>query len=474
LSQQSSFSQSALLPGDSGVTTPSWVSHAGAGPSDPYFNPPFVNDVQFKDRGFLNNVIHFTKKHMDENLVSAAKNHIMAHLEFGSCLADYPGLNQRYNRIRQLEDVDVWKGRENPGYVAPTRVRFVNYFTISTGRVSKPKSPGSSPGLEPSTASTLTTTATPATDASRRDPSDTKSGPLTPRISIADPDGGQPKILELSSPNPEEISDQPPAYSLEQPPATATPTPTSTSTDPTSPAPADVKTSTPSRAIDPHADLHLPAIPDLPSPPTPLDLSQYPDPAARKQAEKEYKSALKTYDQAVKSRDKVLAERTKLVEKSKSKAEKDAAKEAAKLAKEAAKKEAQAAKDQAKREQAALKDQQKKAKEEAKRIAKQTSELEKQASKDGADRKKKERKFCMLPRKTNGERDSAWVEVYMEGVDEVGAHCGLFFPGPHYEKLVGDVGGRIVGWVQEDASRRAIDEMEAGLESIQMVDLDLD
>jgi hypothetical protein len=438
------------------------VSHAGAGPSDPYFNPPFLNDVQFKDRGFLNNVIHFTKKHMDENLVSAAKNHIMAHLEFGSCLADYPGLNQRYNRIRQLEDVDVWKGRENPGYVEPTRVRFVNYFTISTGRVTKPTSPALSPGPE---ASALTTAASSAMHPSQQDLSQSKSGPLTPRISIEDPDGGQPKILELSSPIREESSDQPPAYSLEHPSATATATatPTSTSAHPASPSPADVNSSTTDRATDPYAHLNLPGIPDAPSPPTPLDLSQYPDPTARKQAEKEYKSALKAYDQAVKSRDKVLAERTRLIEKSKSKAEKDAAKEAAKLAKETAKREAQAAKDQ-----------QKKAKEEAKRLAKQTSVIEKQASREEADKKKKERKFCMLPRKTNGERDSAWVQVYMEGVDEVGAHCGLFFPGPHYEKLVGDVGGRIVSWVQEDATRRTIDEMDAGLEGIQMVDLDLD
>ena len=53
----------------------------------------------------------------------------------------------------------------------------------------------------------------------------------------------------------------------------------------------------------------------------------------------------------------------------------------------------------------------------------------------------------MLPGKINGAavgQDPTWVQVYMEGVDEVGAHCGLFFPGPHYEKLVGDVGSRIV------------------------------
>jgi hypothetical protein len=45
----------------------------------------------------------------------------------------------------------------------------------------------------------------------------------------------------------------------------------------------------------------------------------------------------------------------------------------------------------------------------------------------------------------------------MEGVDEVGAHCGLFVPrAPHYEALVGDVGERIAGWVGEDASRRVV------------------
>jgi hypothetical protein len=44
----------------------------------------------------------------------------------------------------------------------------------------------------------------------------------------------------------------------------------------------------------------------------------------------------------------------------------------------------------------------------------------------------------------------------MEGVDEVGAHCGLFFSGPQYESLVGNVGERIGKWVEEDAERRAI------------------
>lgn len=419
------------------------MSHAGAGPSDPYFNPPFVNDVQFKDRGFLNNIIHFTKKHMDENLVSAAKNHIMAHLEFGSCLADYPGLNNRYNRIRQLEDVDIWKGRDNPGYVEPTRVRFVNYFTISTGRIPKPKSPSLSPdpSLRPeasTTTTTLTSTNTNTTPASQPH-SDVKSGPPTPRISIEDhSDGTRPEILQLIDAVPEEGEDEPPAYTLQHPaPAAATNTTTSASDTPTSPP-----------STDPLPELNLPPIPSPPQPPVPLDLSQYPDPTIRKQAEKESKRAQKAYDQAVKSRDKILSERTKLIEKAKAKA----AKEAAKSAKDKAK-------DQAKKD----KEDQKRKAEESKRLAKLGPEVEE---------KKKERKFCMLPRKTNGERDSAWVQIYMEGVDEVGAHCGLFFPGPHYEKLIGEVGGRIVGWVQEDASRRAILDLEGGMEAIEMVDLD--
>ncbi len=76
------------------------------------------------------------------------------------------------------------------------------------------------------------------------------------------------------------------------------------------------------------------------------------------------------------------------------------------------------------------------------------------------DKPKKDKKFCMLPPEYAGKRDKCWIRVYMEGVDEVGAHCGLFFQGPQYESLVGDVGARIESWVQEDATRRAADGEE--------------
>ena len=64
---------------------------------------------------------------------------------------------------------------------------------------------------------------------------------------------------------------------------------------------------------------------------------------------------------------------------------------------------------------------------------------------------KRDRKFCMLPaRNHDGQVDPCWVRVFMPGVDEVGAHCGLFFvDGGRYEWFVNDVAERIEGWVEE-------------------------
>lgn len=70
-------------------------------------------------------------------------------------------------------------------------------------------------------------------------------------------------------------------------------------------------------------------------------------------------------------------------------------------------------------------------------------------------KKKRERRFCILPRDKS---DKCWVKVEMKGVDEVGAHCGLFFVGEVYERLVGDVAARIEEWVGDETSRRLAEE----------------
>lgn len=71
--------------------------------------------------------------------------------------------------------------------------------------------------------------------------------------------------------------------------------------------------------------------------------------------------------------------------------------------------------------------------------------------------KKRERHFCLLP---HDPENNCWVKVPMDGVDEVGAHCGIFVPGPVYERLVGDVAGRVEAWVGEEVSWRVAGESE--------------
>lgn len=64
--------------------------------------------------------------------------------------------------------------------------------------------------------------------------------------------------------------------------------------------------------------------------------------------------------------------------------------------------------------------------------------------------------FCNLPPKDSlGQRDPTWVEMFMEDVDEVGAHCGMFFVDQRYEKFVGDVADRIEEWIKTDLALRA-------------------
>ncbi|KAK4251101.1 hypothetical protein C7999DRAFT_28421 [Corynascus novoguineensis] len=399
---------------------------------DPYFNPPFPNDVAFVDRGWFRNIIHFATKHKEENLVYAAANHIVSHLEFGACLADYSGLKSRYNRLRRLEDVDNWSQPEE------VRVRFVNYYTVSTGTIKNPRI--SSEFASPKDPNTLGETG----ESSREigslasDQQNLAEGDRvkTPRISIEDySDGSGKASLEVLEPIPEpELG---PIHEIEPEPESTIKSDLSESsvqhendirkTGPTSANDRALPEDDPS-----YQDQNLTPIPSVPSPPESPNLDALPDKESRKQAQKIYKAALKAYAQTVKARDRALKDRQKAL----GKRDRKAVKEAKKLEKQQAK------------------------------LLHKPRPTEEKLGREDEERKQKDkektlrrRKFCMLPPKLRdgtgiGTPDPAWVEVYMEGVDEVGAHCGLFLPGPHYEPLVGDVGERIAGWVWEEASRR--------------------
>ncbi|KXG49322.1 uncharacterized protein PGRI_031920 [Penicillium griseofulvum] len=92
-------------------------------PSNPNFDPPFMNDVRLVDRGFLKGIMHFVNKNTD-NLSRSIFDRIMSPLKFAGCVNNYSELRQRYRHLMELEADES----------SPWRVRFVNYYTTSTGR----------------------------------------------------------------------------------------------------------------------------------------------------------------------------------------------------------------------------------------------------------------------------------------------------------------------------------------------------
>lgn len=119
---------------------------------DPNFEPAFENDVHLIQRDRLHGALHFIGKN-SENLPRAVKAHVKSYFEFGGCLANYHELQRRYQKILDLEAVDEYGTLDNNReYFAadsthipsPRRLRFVNYYTSSTG-FPKAKSPVPSP-----------------------------------------------------------------------------------------------------------------------------------------------------------------------------------------------------------------------------------------------------------------------------------------------------------------------------------------
>jgi pimeloyl-ACP methyl ester carboxylesterase len=453
------------------------ASPGASSPNDPFFNPPFPNDVRLPERKGWTNLLHFINKHSD-GLTSATKQYFMSHLEFGGCLADYPGLKDRYLKIRALEDVDELARRNGLGYRPPERrIRFTNYYTASTGRPKAPKSPKIPEGhmtdadgnIKPIEVEMQDMTLAPGAAGASGSHSPTptpsisveehKGGAITPRqldeVPDASPAEAQMKNLGGNSGVHDDHQEEAPEMEMrhidsipmedDEEFTALTSTEAASGTD-DEPRP-ELQTSIP--------EPPLPPVPAMPIEPAPIDLSVYTDRDARKIAEKEQKRMMKVYQQAVKDRDSAIKDRQKLVEKQEKKVRQEREKALKASEKQRQKKEREAETQRLKEE-----------KEEEKRKATINPEpRERQSSvaspvKD--DKPKRDKKFCMLPPESGGKRDKCWVRVYMEGVDEVGAHCGLFFPGPQYESLVGDVGARIEKWVQEDAEMRAVLEAEGG------------
>jgi hypothetical protein len=387
--------------------------------TDPNYNPPFPNDIPHPSRSGWDGALHFFRKYSG-NLPTATKTYVMSHLEFGGCLADYNGLKSRYAKIRQLEDIDDISDVSRPAAPRDTRrVRFLNYYTASTGRLKQSKQPR---------------TRTPSGDrkANVRDignPEEeekeitTTGPPISPRISIEvhrDSDATEPVAEDAMEPTQgilvADADADEGSLALED----------------------DLRIS--NQASE--AGLLLPPMPPSPKEPLAFDPSQFADKDALKLAKKEHARIVKAYKQAVKDYGKSIKDRAKLVEKRRKKAKQEREKKEKSQEKERVEEE--------KENQLPHGD----------NATSESSRGPLTPSLEADTKRPRDKKFCVLPPKIDGRPDPTWIRVFMEGVDEVGAHCGLFFAGQAYEQLVGDVGSRIEDWVKEEETRVMIRELE--------------
>ena len=447
---------------------------------DPTFDPPFVNDVRLPQRSGWSNAWHFLNKHPDD-LRKATQSYVKSHLEFGGAMADYTGLKTRYSKIRAFEDVKP-----------PKRIRFVNYYTASTGRPKKLKKPA--PVVSDASIGQVDEDSAQMALQMREASLGTLDGhtpELSPRVFIEDP--GEKETVDAQDRDREDtaedegaISNANQAMDLLHPtpitddereensddldkPAALKPSRSNATTDSSPPNASSIAT------IGPPPSRPAPTLPPIATAleePPPFNPTLYTDKDTRKLAEKEYARQVKAYKQSIKDRDKAIADRRKLVEKR----EKAAAKERGKLEKaderhridverrcmekgerERAKAEREEQKEGEKRR---LKAEKQRAKMEGDKLKNaslpKTTSTADSSDADCADvepkegKAKRDKKFCMLPSKENGQLDACWVRVFMPGVDEVGAHCGLFFvDGERYEWFVMAVAERIQEWVEE-------------------------
>jgi hypothetical protein len=488
---------------------------------DPNYNPAFKNDRILPARKGWEGAWYFINKH-SSNLGTATKQLVKSHLEFGGAMADYSGLKYRYTRIRVLEEQNANARRSVLGYsVAPPRVRFVNYYTSSTGRPSKPKTTASTMSLvkSPSAQSEAATLShiksndshekgpelsVHSKDSSAETDDDVKDFEQSENHAALKMDHLEPGPMSDAAEdtsNDESWVDATENLEIDPPISTVTGDPPNQSLpqlklEPHTQVENDTSVSFKSPDASTSAYPPLPPVPDAPA--NPEKPPFFPDKETRKLAERDYDRALKLYGRALKDREKALKDREKLEKKR----EKQANKEEKKAEKEVQKEEKTREKDAEKEEKARKKTLERKesAQEETlaseQRVAQKewnsalqhswneddstvephikssssrqslvTSPSEVRSPADEEQKPFKDRTFCALPPKDgSGIRDPTWVRVLMKDIDLVEAHCGLFFPDEkddRYEKLIGDVGERICEWVGEAESERVARDFEA-------------
>ncbi|EOA90051.1 uncharacterized protein SETTUDRAFT_145536 [Exserohilum turcica Et28A] len=272
-------------------------------PADPNYNPMFPNDVRLPNRSGWENSLHWLTKHYKDGLAEATRGLVKSHMEFGGAMADYRGLKDRYAKIRALEEDDEAKRKGgNPQLCTVPRIRFINYYTVSTGRPKKPTSPplkSPSPSCSPS--------------CPHQDPGGEMNAPGDMVESVDHHLQQQQNNRSLSV-----VSSELELTHIQPDPIPSSPPPciqVDHHDQGSEPAYSDDQLNTVISAEANNGPPNLPEIPPIPQEPPFVDLLQYTDKAQRKAAEKEHDQALKEYQKAVKARNKMINERTKLEEK---------------------------------------------------------------------------------------------------------------------------------------------------------------
>jgi len=389
-------------------------------------------------------------------------------------LADPSGLRNRYNAIRTLE------AGERTLNGKTTRVRFVNYYTSSTGRSKDLPTPAPA-AAHPEHSFDLA-------DAGVEGSGGRELQEMTREMHLGIdpfPPSAHGRNLststvssggEMTHCDPDPVSDNEAFYETQDNPGGATPVPV-IETSVVEPEPQMPDYPPPSITTCLTASAPIPPVASPPPPrPAEFDYAKIPDPTVRKAAEKAAAKAMKVWEKSVKDYEKTVKDWEKACEKNERKK------------REKAKKEERKCTTQHDGEVERLRRENERMEREERRLkgipeppvynaAEQSaapllgsvllpsrsispspsptpSPTQSPTPKpEGARKKKRERKFCLTPRTA----DPCWIKVEMTGVDEVGAHCGLFFLGDVYERLVGDVAGRIEGWVGEEGTRRVLE-----------------
>jgi len=406
--------------------------------------------------------MHFAMKHSD-NLLGAGKSFVSSHLQYGGTMADYTTLNARYKRIRALED----EKDEARSDGRRRRIRFVNCYSVCSGRPNKAKlsGTGSEAGENGRIGSSIGQSSLGMDGEQDRNDdtltlaqtTSTRSGQSWKSASMGDTGEsfGIRKSIE-SDDSFQSVKDQS----------------------------GDELT-----AIHPEAweaaedqDSELPPEPEKV---LPFDASLYSDKVARKTAEKEYMAKIKAYDQALKEREALIkeieavdklvgqieevpgvnvdqglsfAQKVELLKQLKTITSIDL-KNWEKLEKAKVKAEEKTLKaEHARREKERMRE------EKARTMAAKKAGKEKQVgaaeimtgdrANDG--KPAKSYHFCSLPSKNSqGVLDATWIPVFIADVDEVGAHCGLFREElSHYAEFVEKTAAKVVEWVAHDAQIR--------------------